>query len=164
MESTQPCRQIAAEDAPAPSPPSLDEPKKFASESTLIERTSNESRGDDVTGLGDVSDGGGLGGGLGGGGLGGGLDGRLGDVCARASDASDARRTLCTTAVVLVVRARRPRERRARGDMRADDSRERPNDRDAAAKTSKCEDEDDARARVVRRGAREDGGVRRGRV
>ena len=153
MESTQPCRQIAAEDAPSPSPPSLDESKKFAPESTLIERTSNESRGVDVTGLGDVSDGGGLGGGLGGGGLGGGL----GDVCARASDASDARRTLSATAVVLVVRARRPRERRARGDMRADDSRERPNDRDAAAKTSKCEDEDDARARFVGRGTREDG-------
>ena len=48
--------------------------------------------------------------------------------------------------------------------MRADDSRERPNDRDAAAKTSKCEDEDEDDARVVGRGAREDGEVRGRRV
>jgi len=88
----------------------------------------------------------------------------VGDVCARASDASDARRTLSATAVVIVVRTRRPRERRARGDMRADDSRERPNDRDAAAKTSKCEEEDEDDARVVGRGAREDGEVRGRRV
>ena len=43
--------------------------------------------------------------------------------------------------------------------MRADDSRERPNDRDAAAKTSKCEDEDEDDARVV---GRQQEGLERG--
>ena len=138
MESTHPCRHVAAAAAPPPPPPPPDETKKFASESTLIDRTSNERCGcADAGGLDGVSSGGGLGGaggGLGGfgglgGGLGGGFDGGLSGVCARAIDASDARRM---TAIVIVDRARWARERRARGDMGADDGG-RPNERDAAA-------------------------------